>query len=98
MATATDAAARTGATRMHAPAANGASWDQAGRVGRASGPAAHPGQRVWTNAAAAGALFAIVALLALLGGVGCAEQGNVLANSDPALRKPVAEFRAGGAK
>jgi hypothetical protein len=59
--------------------------------------AAHPGQRVWTNVAAAGALFAIAALLALLGAGGCAEQGIVLPNSDPALRKPAAEFRADGA-
>ena len=61
------------------------------------GPAAHPGQRVWPNALAAGALFAIAALLALLG-AGCAEQGVILPNSDPALRKPAAEFRADGAK
>jgi hypothetical protein len=100
MAMATDAAARTGVTRISAQAANEPSWNEALRVGAKAGPAAHPGQRVWPNAAVAGALFAIVALLALLGAGGCAEPGAatvILPNSDPALRKPVAEFRADGA-
>jgi hypothetical protein len=76
--------------------------DGAGRTG-VMGPmtrAAHPGQRVWPTAAAAGGLFAIAALLALMGAGGCAEPGAarlILPNADPALRKPVAEFRADGA-
>ena len=87
--------------RIKASAAIEASWDEARRVGPKTGPGAHPGQRVWPNAAAAAALFVIAALLALLGAGGCAEPGAatvILPNSDPALRKPVAEFRADGAK
>src|SRR5688500_9659229 len=98
MAMATDGTARTNLIWSPARAATEASWDEAGRVGPSSAARRHPGQRVWPTAAAAGGLFAIVALLALLGGAGCAETGNILPNSDPALRKPVAEFRADGVK